>query len=536
MPKTKVRTVAQHRPAKRRRRFRHDDPTAVHLFSGFGGLTEGIEEAGFTTILAANHNTYKVEIHEANHPHVEHWRADLVDTDAADYHDARDLPAADMLAAGVSCKNHSRANSERAYATGGTLFDTYDEEYESGVTRSERDRATANCVLHYAAVHHPRLILVECTTQLYSWGPLIPGSKKIGDGSTYRWWLKEIEKLGYKHKVLYLNSMFFGVGQSRNRGYWVFWDKNLPDPDLEHRPESWCEGCQTTVEARWTWKTGIPLTGTVDYGKQYHYTCPSCRAEVVPPFTPSLDAIDLSNIGTRIGDRPLKAHTDKKTGHVTWGHLAPATMERADRARRKFGQFPALLMPAKAQRGSERHIWQPMATQTSQQEAALLSVGGALAVAVNNYQGIPRGLDEALPTQCGSETIGIVSTGILPYRKNTIPTMHSEAMPTVTAEQIPALISATGSIDQGVDDWAAEWRRMLADMPIEDCYLRMLNSNEIGRGCGFDVTWSGKEGKFVVWGSERDRVDGYGNAVSPPVGTWIGSRIRPILHGQEAAA
>ena len=38
------------RPATRRRRFGHDEYTAVDLFSGFGGLTQGIESAGFTAI------------------------------------------------------------------------------------------------------------------------------------------------------------------------------------------------------------------------------------------------------------------------------------------------------------------------------------------------------------------------------------------------------------------------------------------------------------------------------------------------------
>lgn len=534
MPKTKARPTAKHRPATRKRRFRHDDPIAVELFSGFGGLTEGVKKAGFTTILAANHNEYKVDVHEANHPEAEHWIADLVNPEAADYHDARDLPAGDLLTAGVSCVNHSLANSQRAYEQRGTLFDTEDEDYEARVTKSERDRATANCVLHYAQVHRPRLILVECTTQLYSWGPLIPGSKKVGDGTVYRWWLKEFGKLGYKHKVLYLNSMFFGVGQSRNRGYWVFWDKSVPDPDLEHRPESWCANCDKITEAEWTWKTAIPPTGTVDYGRQYNYRCPSCRTEVAPPFTPSLDAIDLSKLGTRIGDKPLKAHTDKKTGHVTHGPLAPATMARAELCRRRFGEFPAVIMPAKSQRGTERHLWQPMATQTSQQEAAILSIGERLAIAIDNYQGAPRGLGEALPTQCGSETMAIVSAGVVPFRKHTIPTTTSEAMPTVTADQIPALLTASGEITPS-GTAAQEWRDALAGLKLDDCHWRMLGSNEIGRGCGFDVEWNDRKGSFIVWGSERDRVDGYGNAVSPPVGEWIAARLRLALHGELAA-
>ncbi|MEU0032018.1 DNA cytosine methyltransferase [Streptomyces sp. NPDC006335] len=564
--------TATHRPAVRRRRFRHDDLIAVDLFSGFGGLTEGIRRAGFTTIMAANHNPYKVEVHEANHPEAEHWIADLVNPDAADYHSARDLPPADLLVAGVSCVNHSLANTVRAYEQGLTLFELEDPDFEARVTRSERDRATANCVLHYAQTHHPRLILVECTTQLTSWGPALPNRPKVGDGSTYRWWLQQFEKLGYNHKVLYLNSQFFGVPQSRDRGYWVFVDKSLPMPDLEHRPVSHCGRCDTDVEAVWTWKTGIPPTGTVTYGKQYEYRCPRCYRPVVPPMTPSLHALDLLDLGKRIGDRdrPLKE----------------TTLARAERCRQRFASFPAVLMPAKGVHGSERLLGQPLATQTSQQETALLAAGAVFAahrhngdgknialpmdtvtgthekavlLALNNYQGGPRGADAPLPTVVGSETVALVSAGVLPYRQNTVPTVHAEAMPTFTSDQIPGLLSAAGWYKQNGSSASetaphpltdplgtltahdttallmAEWQASLRDLPLEDCYFRMLGPHEIGRGCGFDVPFRDHQGTFKVWGAARDQVNGYGNAVSPQVGTWIGERLRAVLHRAEAA-
>ncbi|MGW2384375.1 DNA cytosine methyltransferase [Streptomyces sp. NPDC001658] len=573
--KKKPRT-ATHRPAVRQRRFRHDDLVAVDLFSGFGGLTEGIKRAGFTTIMAANHNDYKVQVHEANHPEAEHWIADLVDPEASDYHSARDLPPADLLVAGVSCVNHSQANTTKAYEHGLTLFGMHDPDYEARVTKSERDRATANCVLHYAKQHRPRMILVECTTELQSWGQLIPGSKKIGDGETYRWWLKQFELLDYNHKVLFLNSQFFGVPQSRNRGYWVFVHKSLPMPDLEHRPVSRCQGCDKDVEAVWTWRTGIPPSGSVSYGKQYDYRCPSCRREVVPPMTPSLAALDLTDLGTRIGDKPIKTFPD---GHV--GPFAASTMARAQRCLERFGDFPAVLMPAKGVHGSERHPWQPMSTQTSQQETALL-------LAVDNYQGAPRGAGEPLPTQVGSETFGVVSAGVVPYRNNTVPTMLQEAMPTFTAEQIPGVLSASGTVSAGgleavrwphqpglaglaqaqemlFSGWYkqngtspshgtaphpltdplgtitahdttallnARWHASLADLRLEDCYYRMMKDYEIGVGCGFDVDFGNRKGTFIVWGSARDQVDGFGNAVSPQVGTWIGNRLRAVLHAE----
>lgn len=659
--------TATHRPAVRRRRFRHDDLVAVDLFSGFGGLTEGIKRAGFTTIMAANHNAYKVEVHEANHPEAEHWIADLVDPDSSDYHSARDLPAADLLVAGVSCTNHSQANTQKAYAQRMSLFDLDDPEFDARVTRSERDRATANCVLAYAQQHRPRMILVECTTELTSWGPAVPGRSKVGDGSTYRWWLKQFDNLGYKHKVMYLNSMFFGVGQSRDRYYCAFWDKRLPAPDLEHRPFSWCGNCQQVLEARWTWRTGIPPTGSVRYGKQYDYRCPRCRCEVFPPAAPALNALDLTDLGTRIGDKPIKKHKDGSTGP-----MAAATMARADRCRARFPNFPAVLMPAKAVHGSERHPWQPMSTQTSQQETALLSTGAIMAAAgntyehpgsdcrsrdlnqplwaqpatnttalitppvaltghviaahrhngdgqhitgamdtvttthekavvlaaVNNFQGAPRGVGEPMPTQGGSETLSLVSAGIVPFRKNTTPTTHAESMPTVTSEQIPGLITAAGTIKNhgsigeagyrshpvsdplgtlvasgegqallaagwfkqngtGADATAphpmtdslgtltardttalvsAEWRAALAELKLEDLYFRMLFKHEVGKGCGFDVDFPGYQGTFKVWGSARHQIDGYGNAVTPAVGTWIGSRLRAVLDSNVAVA
>lgn len=613
-------STAVHRPAKRRRKFRHDEYVAVDLFSGFGGLTQGIERAGFTTIMAANHNRYKVEVHEANHPHAEHWIADLVNPDSSDYHSARDLPEADLLVAGVSCVNHSQANTQKAYAQGLSLFDLDDPDFEERVTRSERDRATANCVLHYAERHMPRMILIECTTELTSWGPAVRGKQKIGDGSTYRWWLAQFEKLGYRYRVLYLNSMFFGVPQSRDRLYIVFWDKTMNAPDLDHRPVGKCGRCDTMVETVWSWKTGVPPSGSVRYGKQYNYRCPSCHQEVIPAFTPSLHALDLTDLGTRIGDR-------KKP-------LAKSTMDRAERCRQRFADFPAvlmpftrrgtaassgrtldqpmqtqtaqqetallstMLMPAKATRGAEKHAGQPMSTQTSQQETALLSTGAIMnmanpyeapgsncrtrdltqplwtqlssntqglfqppvALAIDNFQGAARGADEALPTQGGSETMALVSSGVLPYRKNTTPTTHAESMPTVTTEQIPGLLSAATIKNNGSsgDDTAAhplsdpfgtltsrdttsliaaEYRQLLADIKLEDCHFRMMREHEIGRGCGFDVDFGADyKGTFKVWGSARDQVDGFGNAVSPPVGEWIGGRIRAALHSEGLAA
>src|SRR5213075_2134635 len=158
--------------------------------------------------------------------------------------------------------------------------------------------------------------------------------------------MKTVCKLGYKAKVIYLNSMFFGVPQSRDRIYICFWDDKLAAPDLDHRPLGWCGRCDEIIEAVWTWRTGVPPSGRVRWGEQYDYRCPSCRDVVTPPRAPAIQALDLTDLGTRIGDR------DKP--------LADSSMERIRRCIQRFKEFPAVLMPAKAlPRGTEKHPWEP---------------------------------------------------------------------------------------------------------------------------------------------------------------------------------
>ena len=82
----------------------------------------------------------------------------------------------------------------------------------------------------------------------------------------------------------------------------------------------------------------------------------------------------------------------------------------------------------------------------------------------------------------------------------------------------------------------AEWHEILADLELYDCYFRMMRTHEIGRGCGFDVTFGNYQGTFRVWGKDRDQVDGFGNAVSPAIGQWIGGRCHAALHNDRGAA
>ncbi|WP_262403455.1 hypothetical protein [Actinomadura sp. CNU-125] len=96
-------------------------------------------------------------------------------------------------------------------------------------------------------------------------------------------------------------------------------------------------------------------------------------------------------------------------------------------------------------------------------------------------------------------------------------------------------MTAAGTVDHSTYEaqLMAQWSARLEDLPLEDCYFRMMAKHEIGRGCGFDVDFPGYSGTFVVWGSARNQVDGFGNAVSPQVGAWIGARLRAVIHTRQ---
>jgi hypothetical protein len=123
-------------------------------------------------------------------------------------------------------------------------------------------------------------------------------------------------------------------------------------------------------------------------------------------------------------------------------------------------------------------------------------------------------------------TQGVLFSGW--YKQNgksssdTAPHPVTDPLGTITGRDTTALLTA-------------EWHEALAKIQLEDCYFRMMKEHEIGRGCGFDVDFLDHKGTFIVWGSAREQVDGYGNAVSPPVGTWIGDRLRAVLHRELVA-
>lgn len=83
-----------------------DRPTAVDLFCGGGGFSEGLRQAGFDIVYALDIDSGAVETHELNHPDTETVQADIMDIEP------EDLPSdIDVLFGSPPCTEFSWAKS-----------------------------------------------------------------------------------------------------------------------------------------------------------------------------------------------------------------------------------------------------------------------------------------------------------------------------------------------------------------------------------------------------------------------------------------
>ena len=287
-------------------------------FCGAGGSSQGATAVpGVTLVHAANHWQRAIESHAANFPAADHWRGDIRDIDVAT------LPTADLAWMSPECTNWSRAKGKTAdYAVLDLALPGMED--PAPPEEVERSRALMEEVPAYlrAMALRGRPVLagvVENVVDIHEW---------VHFGR----WRREIEDVGYRSRLIALNSMHAEsrvtprAPQSRDRLYLAYWHVSLgrdPDWDKWLRPTAWCEPCGEWVEAVQTWKRPGAVMGR--YRQQYVYRCPrtSCRNAVVEPrFRPAHEAIDWTIRGTRIGDRAKP--------------LAPKTIARIEAGIRRF--------------------------------------------------------------------------------------------------------------------------------------------------------------------------------------------------------
>lgn len=163
--------------------------TATDLFSGGGGSTEGLTQAGARVEVAANHWPIAIATHSLNHPGTIHRTADLSEVDW------RTFPTTHVLWASPSCVWHARCGGRRRPPRDVEL-----RREDPGAI----DRATAFAVIAAAEVHRYPVVLVENVPEFRDW-------------ALYPWWLDGLAALGYTVRPLLLDAADFGQAQHRRR-------------------------------------------------------------------------------------------------------------------------------------------------------------------------------------------------------------------------------------------------------------------------------------------------------------------------------
>lgn len=527
--------------------------TVTDLFCGAGGSGLGSSVVpGVRLRIAANHWRLAIETHEQNFPDADHDCADISQVDPRRY------PHTDILWASPSCTNHSVAKGVARSLQQPDLFgETLPDE------AAERSRATMWDVPRFAEHHRYRAVIVENVVDAARW-VMWPA------------WLHAMTLLGYRHRVVYLNSMHAPAikapraPQSRDRLYVVFTREGDRIPDVEPRPLAWCGQCVQDVRAMQVFKRSDVRWGR--YRAQYVYRCPTprCHIDVEPYADAAATAIDWDLPGQRIGDRDkplspktmarIRAGLEKYGRAMTFETRGNTFVRNGPDGRPVYSRaWPvdkptatltttetrALVVPVEGRDGKEAvPVDRPLRTQTTRLESALLVPSGGTwnedarpigepmrarttreneALVVPYYgTGVARPTSRELPTMGTVDTAGVAFIAELrgggsDHRPVTDP------LATVTASGNHHMLIEHG----GGPPTPAP---VVAEVPdAEDCLFRMLAPHEIQAAMAFRPT-------YQVLGNRREQVRQLGNAVTPPAAEWLIRAVVAALTGESLAA
>lgn len=378
--------------------------TVTDGFCGAGGSSEGMVEAGFEIKSAINHWALAIETHNTNHQNTDHYLDDLQMTHPSRY------PRTDVLWMSPSCQNHSIAKGKRRTNLG--QLDLWGEHKID--PSEERSRATMREVVEFTEYHRYEYVVVENVVDVRKW-------------QYYDDWWTAMLNLGYEGRVVYLNAMFFGVPQSRDRFYAVFWKRGNKAPNLDFRPAAWCPKCDKQIEAVQVFKK-TPNWGRYGTGRQYTYRCPTCASDVHPPAPAAATVIDWSNLGTQIGERktPLK----------------PKTLKRIREGLKKFAR-PFTVSTNHSDIDRSRSVMdRPFDTVMPHARPSLVTPFVIDTAFSHSDSNRASSIDTPLPTQTSRQTFGFVHSPFVMsyYSRDDAQSSADMPLPTLTTEPRHGLV------------------------------------------------------------------------------------------------
>jgi DNA (cytosine-5)-methyltransferase 1 len=513
-------------------KIRRSTLRAMTWFCGVGGDSEGMHAIdGVDVGMAANHWDKAIASHALNFPEADHYQGDIREAPVHRW------PIADIFWASPECPQWSNARGKRRDFATSMQDDLFGEHGPS--EEVERSRALMEEVPTYLRGVQDRggLVLagvVENVIDVRAWD---------------QWdrWLGEFRKLGYRTRIIALNSMHadprrtLRAPQSRDRLYVAYWHESLgrtPDWDKWLRPRAWCPTCDAWVQAIQSFK--IPGRDMGRYKQQYVYRCPqgACRNSIVEPeVLPAAVAIDWTLPGQRIGDRPRTAKAPEG--------LAPKTLARIQAGLAKFA-VPMMVPAGGTWRDAATTIADPMPTRTTRENDGLAVP--PLLVPVEGRDGKePSSANGPLRTQTARNETGLAWLPFIAELRGggSDARAVSDALATVTASgNHHGLVTPAGATEHllvpyygagtarrvsdpiGALTTRDRYALVRGDIDIQDVLFRMLEPHEIGRAMSFP------DGYQVV-GNKRDKVRQFGNAVTPPVAEVIVSALVEAISGEE---
>ncbi len=212
---------------------------AVDLFSGAGGLSRGLTDAGFRVIGAVEISRLASESYKRNFPYVTLWQEDIRRVAATQFQATLGIGRGqiDLLAACPPCEGFSTLRTM------------------NGARKSRDPRNDLILELpRFVRRLRPKAILIEN----------VPG---LADDARMRRFIQEINALGYEARCEVVNAADYGVPQRRRRMLLVASRlKGLPAPPVKEP--------QMTVR---DWIEALPAAGTSgdplhDHGETRGYT------------------------------------------------------------------------------------------------------------------------------------------------------------------------------------------------------------------------------------------------------------------------
>ena len=201
----------------------HGRELIVDCFAGGGGASTGIRLAlGRDPDVALNHDPVALAIHKANHPGSIHYCQDIFSVEPN--HVTMGRPVG-LLWASPDCTHFSKAKG-------------------GAPTRNAKIRDLAWAVVKWARQARPRVIILENVEEFQTWGPLNDRGEIIKgrEGETFRQWLHQLRRLGYRVQYRELRACDYGAPTIRKRffliarrdGRPIIWPEPTFGPERAH--------------------------------------------------------------------------------------------------------------------------------------------------------------------------------------------------------------------------------------------------------------------------------------------------------------